>query len=128
MNMDEEESEEESEDETFRREIREKKRKERVEEGQSSGSMSQLTDIIASMQASMNNRFDALDGKISDIQERMHKRSLKGNLQRSKRSLKTTRLYEDEVIKLKTLKTRRMVRDSFVSCYIKNTCDKALMI
>ncbi|KAI5677571.1 hypothetical protein M9H77_08521 [Catharanthus roseus] len=39
----------------------------------------------------------------------MYKRSLKGNLQRSKRSLKTTRLYEDEVIKLKTLKTRRMM-------------------
>ncbi|KAI5649766.1 hypothetical protein M9H77_35771 [Catharanthus roseus] len=43
----------------------------------------------------------------------MHKRNLKGNLQRSKRSLKTTRVYEDQVIKLKTLKTRRMVRDSF---------------
>ncbi|KAI5681144.1 hypothetical protein M9H77_02371 [Catharanthus roseus] len=41
-------------------------------------------------------------------EQNMHKRSLKGNLQRSKRSLKTTRLYEDEVIKLKTLKTRRM--------------------
>ncbi|KAI5653173.1 hypothetical protein M9H77_30360 [Catharanthus roseus] len=43
---------------------------------------------------------------------KMHKRSLKGNLQSSKRSLKTTKVYEDEVIKLKTLKTRRMVRDS----------------
>ncbi|KAI5649865.1 hypothetical protein M9H77_35870 [Catharanthus roseus] len=43
----------------------------------------------------------------------MHKMSLNGNLQRSKRSLKTTRVYEDEMIKLKTLKTRRMVRDSF---------------
>ncbi|KAI5661831.1 hypothetical protein M9H77_21154 [Catharanthus roseus] len=43
----------------------------------------------------------------------MHKRSLKDNLQRNKRSLKTTRLYEDEVIKLKTLKTTRIVRDSF---------------
>ncbi|KAI5653913.1 hypothetical protein M9H77_31100 [Catharanthus roseus] len=30
------------------------------------------------------------------------------------RSLNTTRLYEDEVIKLKTLKTRIMVRDSFI--------------
>ncbi|KAI5676268.1 hypothetical protein M9H77_07218 [Catharanthus roseus] len=40
----------------------------------------------------------------------MHKRSLKGNLQRSKRSLKTTRVYEHEVIKLNTLKTRRLVR------------------
>ncbi|KAI5682689.1 hypothetical protein M9H77_03917 [Catharanthus roseus] len=45
----------------------------------------------------------------------MHKRSLKDDLQRSKRSLKIRRLYEDEVIKLKTLKTRRMVRDSFIS-------------
>ncbi|KAI5663662.1 hypothetical protein M9H77_22985 [Catharanthus roseus] len=42
----------------------------------------------------------------------MHKRSLKGNLQRSKRSLKTTRFYEDKVIKLKTLKTRRMQASS----------------
>ncbi|KAI5671639.1 hypothetical protein M9H77_12003 [Catharanthus roseus] len=40
----------------------------------------------------------------------MHKINLKGNLQRSKRSLKTTRVYEDEVIKLNTLKTRRLVR------------------
>ncbi|KAI5683444.1 hypothetical protein M9H77_04672 [Catharanthus roseus] len=44
--------------------------------------------------------------------KKMHKRSLKGNLQRSERSLKATRFYKDEVIKLKTLKTRRMVRDS----------------
>ncbi|KAI5666730.1 hypothetical protein M9H77_16583 [Catharanthus roseus] len=40
----------------------------------------------------------------------MHKRNLKGNLHRSKRSLKTTRVYENEVIKLNTLKTRRLVR------------------
>ncbi|KAI5657295.1 hypothetical protein M9H77_26088 [Catharanthus roseus] len=40
----------------------------------------------------------------------MHKRSLKGNLHRSKRSLKTTRVNEDEVIKLHALKTR-LVRD-----------------
>ncbi|KAI5658131.1 hypothetical protein M9H77_26924 [Catharanthus roseus] len=52
----------------------------------------------------------------------MQKRNLKGNLQRSKRSLKTIRLSEDEVIKLKTLKTRRMVTDSFISSCIKNTC------
>ncbi|KAI5653472.1 hypothetical protein M9H77_30659 [Catharanthus roseus] len=45
----------------------------------------------------------------------MHKRSLRDDLQRSKKSLKITRLYEDEVIKLKTLKTRRIVRDSFIS-------------
>ncbi|KAI5671395.1 hypothetical protein M9H77_11759 [Catharanthus roseus] len=44
----------------------------------------------------------------------MHKRSLKGNLQRSKRSLKTTRFYEDEVIKLRTLKTGRILKDSFI--------------
>ncbi|KAI5653626.1 hypothetical protein M9H77_30813 [Catharanthus roseus] len=36
----------------------------------------------------------------------MHKRSLKGNLYRSKLSLKTTRANEDEVIKLDALKTR----------------------
>ncbi|KAI5673411.1 hypothetical protein M9H77_13775 [Catharanthus roseus] len=41
----------------------------------------------------------------------MHKRSLKCNLNRSKRSLKITRVYEDEVIKLNTLKTRRLVRE-----------------
>ncbi|KAI5664668.1 hypothetical protein M9H77_23991 [Catharanthus roseus] len=91
--------------------MRQKKRQERVEEGQSFGSMSQLIEMIASMITSMNSHFDALDGNISDIQER----SLKGNLQRSKRSLKTTKLYKDEVIKLKTLKIRRMVRDSFIS-------------
>ncbi|KAI5652976.1 hypothetical protein M9H77_30163 [Catharanthus roseus] len=39
----------------------------------------------------------------------MHKRSLKDDLRRSKRPLKITRLYEDKVIKLKTLKTRRML-------------------
>ncbi|KAI5680589.1 hypothetical protein M9H77_01816 [Catharanthus roseus] len=101
---------------TYRREMRQKKRQERVEEGQSSRSIFQLMDMIASFQASMNSRFDALDGMISDIQERktneaiekdkkgMHKRSLKGNLQRSKRSLKPTRFYEDEENKLKTLK------------------------
>ncbi|KAI5649786.1 hypothetical protein M9H77_35791 [Catharanthus roseus] len=50
-------------------------------------------------------------------EEKMHKRSPKGNLQRSKRSLKTTRFYEDEVIKLKTLKTIRMLRDSFNACF-----------
>ncbi|KAI5681822.1 hypothetical protein M9H77_03050 [Catharanthus roseus] len=45
----------------------------------------------------------------------MHKKSLKGNLQRNKKSLKTTRFYEDEVIKLKTLKTKSMARDRFIS-------------
>ncbi|KAI5650119.1 hypothetical protein M9H77_36124 [Catharanthus roseus] len=43
----------------------------------------------------------------------MQKRSLKGNLKRSKRSHKKTRVYEDEVIKLNTLKTRRLVRGIF---------------
>ncbi|KAI5658116.1 hypothetical protein M9H77_26909 [Catharanthus roseus] len=42
-------------------------------------------------------------------EQKMHKRSLKGNLQRSKISLKTTTVYEDEMIKLNTLKTRRIV-------------------
>ncbi|KAI5661906.1 hypothetical protein M9H77_21229 [Catharanthus roseus] len=42
----------------------------------------------------------------------MHKRSLKDNLQRSKMSLKTTRAYEDDVIKLNTLKIRRLVREN----------------
>ncbi|KAI5653537.1 hypothetical protein M9H77_30724 [Catharanthus roseus] len=102
--------------------MRQKKRQERVEEGQSSRSISQLMEMIASMQATMNSRFDALDGKISDIQERVM-RSLKHNLQRRKRSLKIKRLYENEVIKLKTLKTRRMVRDketSFEKLSLKN--------
>ncbi|KAI5681713.1 hypothetical protein M9H77_02941 [Catharanthus roseus] len=40
----------------------------------------------------------------------MHKRSLKGNLQRSKRSLNPTKVNKDEVIKLNILKTRRLVR------------------
>ncbi|KAI5661678.1 hypothetical protein M9H77_21001 [Catharanthus roseus] len=111
----EEKSEIESEEETYRREIRQKKRQERAKEGSSYGRMTEIMDMIVSLQASMNSRFDALDGKIFDIQERfyieeqnMHKRSLKCNLHRSKRSLKTTRVYEDEVIKLNTLKTRRL--------------------
>ncbi|KAI5683090.1 hypothetical protein M9H77_04318 [Catharanthus roseus] len=69
--VDEQESDSETEEERFRREIRKKKRQERTEEGSSSGSMTQLMEIIASLQTSMNTRFDALDGKISDIQERI---------------------------------------------------------
>ncbi|KAI5676422.1 hypothetical protein M9H77_07372 [Catharanthus roseus] len=65
MSVDEEVSEEELEEETFRREMRQKKRQERVEEGQSSG-------------ASMNSRFDALDGKISDIQGRVIRLEARG--------------------------------------------------
>ncbi|KAI5681777.1 hypothetical protein M9H77_03005 [Catharanthus roseus] len=48
-------------------------------------------------------------------EQKMYKRSLKDNLHRSKRSYKTTRDYEDEVIKLNTLNTRRLVRDMFKS-------------
>ncbi|KAI5681738.1 hypothetical protein M9H77_02966 [Catharanthus roseus] len=61
MNVDEEESEEKPKQETFRREMRQK-------------NMSQLIDMIASLQASMNSRFDTLDGKISNIQERFYKK------------------------------------------------------
>ncbi|KAI5682076.1 hypothetical protein M9H77_03304 [Catharanthus roseus] len=49
---------------------------------------------------------------ITNMHSFMYKKSLKGNLQRSRRSLKTSRFYENEVIKLKTLNTRRIVRDS----------------
>ncbi|KAI5681514.1 hypothetical protein M9H77_02742 [Catharanthus roseus] len=75
MNMDEEESLEEHEEETCRREMRQNKRQEQVEEGQSFVSVCQLMDMIASLQVSMNSRFDALDGKISDIQERVYKKN-----------------------------------------------------
>ncbi|KAI5667583.1 hypothetical protein M9H77_17436 [Catharanthus roseus] len=78
MNVDEEVSEEEPEEETFKREIRQKKRQERVEEGQSPGGMSQLIEIMASMQASINYLFDALDGKISDIQEKVVRLEARG--------------------------------------------------
>ncbi|KAI5663452.1 hypothetical protein M9H77_22775 [Catharanthus roseus] len=78
MNVDEEVSEEEPKEETFRREMKQKKRQEKVEEGQSSGGMSQLMEMMASMQAQMNNRFDALDGKISDIQERLIRLEARG--------------------------------------------------
>ncbi|KAI5662104.1 hypothetical protein M9H77_21427 [Catharanthus roseus] len=96
INVDEEESEEEPEEETYRREMRQKKRQEQVEEDQSSRSMTQIMDMVASSKTVK--------------EQTMNKRSVKGNLQRSKRSLKTTRVYEDEVIKLNTLKTRRIVR------------------
>ncbi|KAI5674281.1 hypothetical protein M9H77_14645 [Catharanthus roseus] len=64
MNVDEEESEKEPEEETHKTEMRQKKRQERVEEGQSFESMTQVVDMIASLQASINNRLDALDEKI----------------------------------------------------------------
>ncbi|KAI5666636.1 hypothetical protein M9H77_16489 [Catharanthus roseus] len=56
MNIDEEESDTEPEEETHRKEIRQKKREERTEEGSSSGSITQLMEMIASLQASMNSR------------------------------------------------------------------------
>ncbi|KAI5659338.1 hypothetical protein M9H77_28131 [Catharanthus roseus] len=78
MDIEEEDSDEETEVEIQRRETRQKKRQERTEEGSSSGSMSHLMDMIASLQTSMNTRFDAfdgrfeaLDGKVSNIQERL---------------------------------------------------------
>ncbi|KAI5676555.1 hypothetical protein M9H77_07505 [Catharanthus roseus] len=71
MNVDEEESDTESEEETHRKEQRQKKRQKRMEEGSSSESMTQLTEMIASLQVSMNSRFDNLDGKISYTQERV---------------------------------------------------------
>ncbi|KAI5683611.1 hypothetical protein M9H77_04842 [Catharanthus roseus] len=53
----------------------------------------------------------------------MHKKSLDDDLQRSKRSLKITRLYEDEMTNLKTLKTKRMVRDSFMRFVASGICE-----
>ncbi|KAI5661780.1 hypothetical protein M9H77_21103 [Catharanthus roseus] len=117
-----EEQEENLRKRLIKREMRQNKRRERAEEGLSSGGVSQIMDMIASLQAFMNSYFDALDGcfealdgKVYNIQERfyieeqkMHKRSLNGNLHRSKISLKTTRVYEHEVVKLNTLKTRRL--------------------
>ncbi|KAI5682164.1 hypothetical protein M9H77_03392 [Catharanthus roseus] len=49
MNVDEEKSEEEPEEETFRREMRQKKRQERAKKGQLFWSMSQLMEMIASI-------------------------------------------------------------------------------
>ncbi|KAI5672101.1 hypothetical protein M9H77_12465 [Catharanthus roseus] len=78
MDIEEEDSDEETEVEIQRRETRQKKRQERTEEGSSSGNMSHLMDMIASLQTSMNTRFDAfdghfevLDGKVSNIQARL---------------------------------------------------------
>ncbi|KAI5671584.1 hypothetical protein M9H77_11948 [Catharanthus roseus] len=56
--------------------------------------------------------FKRMSFEKNEEEQKMHKRSLKGNLQRSKRSLKTTRVYEDEVIELNTLKTRRINKRS----------------
>ncbi|KAI5649661.1 hypothetical protein M9H77_35666 [Catharanthus roseus] len=48
--------------------------------------------------------------KKARTKQKMHKRSVKDNLQRNKSSLETTRVYENEVIKLNTTKTRTIVR------------------
>ncbi|KAI5680612.1 hypothetical protein M9H77_01839 [Catharanthus roseus] len=77
-NIDEETSEEEPEEESFRRELRQKKRQERVEEGQPSEGMSEFMEMMASIQATIDSRFDALDGKISDIQERVMRLEARG--------------------------------------------------
>ncbi|KAI5681400.1 hypothetical protein M9H77_02627 [Catharanthus roseus] len=69
--VDEEESDSETKEERFKRETRKKKRQERTEEDSSSGSITLIMDMIASLQTSMNTQFDALDGKIFDIQERV---------------------------------------------------------
>ncbi|KAI5653418.1 hypothetical protein M9H77_30605 [Catharanthus roseus] len=67
MDIEEEDSDEETEAEIQRRETRQKKRQERTEEGSSSGSMSHLMDMIASLQTSMNTRFDAFDGRFEAL-------------------------------------------------------------
>ncbi|KAI5683153.1 hypothetical protein M9H77_04381 [Catharanthus roseus] len=103
--------------------MRQKKRQERVKEGQSSGGISQLKEMMTSIKGDevrskrkrRQVRQCGFPRRKGISKQKMHKRSLKDDLQRSKRSLKITRLYEDEVFKLKTLKTRRMVRDSFIS-------------
>ncbi|KAI5663654.1 hypothetical protein M9H77_22977 [Catharanthus roseus] len=87
INVDEEESDSKPEEGTHRREIRLKKRQERTEEGSSSGSMTQLLEMIASLQASMNSR-------------------------RKDQVIPRSRHNEEEKIKpLKTLKTYVLVRD-----------------
>ncbi|KAI5658824.1 hypothetical protein M9H77_27617 [Catharanthus roseus] len=66
-----EENDSEMKKKIIRRETRKKNKQERTEEGSSSGSMNQVMEMIASLQTSINTRLDALDGKISDIQERL---------------------------------------------------------
>ncbi|KAI5666574.1 hypothetical protein M9H77_16427 [Catharanthus roseus] len=109
INVEEEESEEEQEEEIYRREMNRK--------------ISDIQERVMEMEAKDKGedergmKKDKQEGsyKLLYIEEQMmHKRSLKGNLQRRKRSLKTTRVYEDELIKLKTLKTRRIVRGKLV--------------
>ncbi|KAI5652508.1 hypothetical protein M9H77_29695 [Catharanthus roseus] len=72
-----EENDSETEVERIRREIRRKKRQERTEEGSSSGSMNQVMEMIASLQTSIYTWLDALDSKMSDIQERTKRAPLK---------------------------------------------------
>ncbi|KAI5663975.1 hypothetical protein M9H77_23298 [Catharanthus roseus] len=65
-----EENDSEMEVERIRGETIRKKRQERTKEGSSSGSMNQVMEMIASLQTSICTRLDALDSKMSDIQER----------------------------------------------------------
>ncbi|KAI5657441.1 hypothetical protein M9H77_26234 [Catharanthus roseus] len=51
--------------------VDEEKRPERVEEGSSSESMTQIIDMIASLQASMNSRFDVLDGHFEALDRKV---------------------------------------------------------
>ncbi|KAI5675672.1 hypothetical protein M9H77_06622 [Catharanthus roseus] len=88
---------------------REKGRKWQVIQGFQKGSFR-----VAGRDISFDDRMLNIFLGIPENEHKMHRRSLKDNLRRSKRSLKITRLYEDEVNKLKTLKTRRIVRDSFI--------------
>ncbi|KAI5676963.1 hypothetical protein M9H77_07913 [Catharanthus roseus] len=50
----------------------------RTEEGSFSGSMNQVMEMIASLQTSINTRLDALDDKISNIQERVMRLEARG--------------------------------------------------
>ncbi|KAI5652720.1 hypothetical protein M9H77_29907 [Catharanthus roseus] len=71
MHVSEEESDFEMEVERIGRETRRKKRQERPKEGSSSGSISQVMDMIASLQTMLCTRLDALDNKMTDIQEKV---------------------------------------------------------
>ncbi|KAI5682154.1 hypothetical protein M9H77_03382 [Catharanthus roseus] len=73
-----EESDSETEVGRIRRETRRKKRQERTEEGSSSGSINQVMEMIASLQTSICTRLDALDSKMSVIQERFMRFEARG--------------------------------------------------
>ncbi|KAI5661869.1 hypothetical protein M9H77_21192 [Catharanthus roseus] len=108
INVDEEESDSKPEEETHRREIRQKKRQERMEEGSSSSSMTQLMEMIASVQASMNSRLVSIEQKSIFVVSRL-------TLHRSKRSWRS-RHNEEE--KIKPLKACVSVRD-MLRCFVK---------